>query len=218
MKVIIPAAGNGTRWNNFRGTQKHLTIVENEILINRTVKQFKVYTNDIIVVSKDKLNIDTSVEIPLDGEWNDAAKLYSSSHIWSSDKTIIAFGDVWFSDEAVNNIVNNTDPIQFFLRPGPSKITGKKHKEIFAMSFNGEQKEFVRNVLEQVISENQNGPGTYLLYKKIRNLESLRAKDHFKDKSNYVEINDWTEDFDYPQDLQRWEKRKSKQNQKFIIS
>ena len=90
------------------------------------------------------------------------------------------------------------------------KITGKKYKEIFALSFDGGQKEFVRNVLQQVIAENNKGPGTYLLYKKIRNLESLRVQHHFTDKSNYVEINDWTEDFDHPQDLEIWEKRRLK--------
>lgn len=210
MRVIIPAAGAGSRWNNFRGTEKHLAIVENEILLNRTINQFKRYTTDIIVVSKDKLDIDVSVEYPFEGDWNDAAKLYSSAHLWAADRNVIAFGDVWFSDKAVETIATNTDEIQFFMRPKASKITGKNYKEIFAISFDGGQKEFVRNTLQQVIEENKKGPGTYLLYKKIRNLENLRVQEHFINKSHYVEINDWTEDFDHPHDLERWEKRRLK--------
>lgn len=217
MRVIIPAAGEGSRWNNFRGTKKHLAIVENEILINRTVNQFKTYTTDIIVMSKDKLNIDVSIESPIEGEWNDAAKLYSSTHLWSSDRNIVAFGDVWFSDEAVKTIATNTDQIQFFMRPKASKITGKNYKEIFAISFDGGQKEFVRNALQEVITENNKGPGTYLLYKKIRNLERLRVQEHFINKSHYVEINDWTEDFDHPHDLERWEKRRLKLNKNILF-
>ena len=210
MRVIIPAAGKGTRWNNFRNTPKHLAIIDGEPLLNRTINQFNRFSNDIVVVSKNNISINAAIEYPLEGNWNDAAKLYSSAHLWGEDRTIIAFGDVWFSDQAVETIANNTDPIQFFLRPKASKITGKKYKEIFALSFDGGQKEFVRNVLQQVIEENKKGPGTYLLYKKIRNLESLRVQHHFTDKSNYVEINDWTEDFDHPQDLEIWEKRRLK--------
>lgn len=210
MRVIIPAAGSGLRWSNFRGTEKHLVIVENQVLLHRTISQFKKYTNDIIVISKDKLNIDSVVEHPQIGEWNDAAKLYSSAHLWSDQRNIIAFGDVWFSDQAVETIVNNKDPVQFFLRPKASKITGKNYKEIFALSFDGGQKDFVRNTLDQVIKENNQGPGAYLLYKKIRNLEGLKVQNHFIDKSNYIEINDWTEDFDHPHDLEIWERRRLK--------
>lgn len=214
MRVIIPAAGEGTRWNNFRGTQKHLTNIEGQSLINRTIDQFSKFTDDILVISKYETGIKAVVKHPLEGNWNDAAKLYSSVHLWSSNRTIIAFGDVWFSDEAVQTIATNKDAIQFFMRPGPSKITGKMYKEIFALSFDGEQKEFVRNTLEQVIIENNKGPGTYLLYKKIRKLDGLRVKDHFKNNGNYIKIDDWTEDFDHPHDLERWEKRRSAHNRK----
>ena len=210
MRVIIPAAGAGTRWKKFRGTDKHFAVIEGQVLINRTINQFSKFTNDVIVVSKNKIDTDVAVEYPLEGDWNDAAKLYSSAHLWSSDRNIVAFGDVWFSDEAVEKIAKNKDDIQFFLRPKASKITGKNYKEIFAMSFDGGQKEFVRNTLQEVITDNNNGPGTYLLYKKIRNLESRRVQEHFVDKSNYVEINDWTEDFDHPHDLERWERRRLK--------
>ena len=55
MRVIIPAAGAGSRWNNFRGTDKHLTVVEGQVLINRTINQFSKFTNDIVVISKNKI-------------------------------------------------------------------------------------------------------------------------------------------------------------------
>ena len=65
-----------------------------------------------------------------------------------------------------------------------------------------------------MIDENNKGPGAYLLYKKIRKLEKLRVQEHFVNKSNYVEINDWTEDFDHPHDLEIWETRRLKSAQK----
>lgn len=215
MRVIIPAAGSGSRWDNFRGTQKHLAIVEQEVLINRTIKQFSDFTDDIVIICKDSLDFGVSVKPPTEGKWNDAAKIYSSEYLWSkSSRNIIVFADVWFSDDAVRAIVENTDPVQFFLRPRASKITGKPYKEIFALAFDGGQIEFVRNNLLEVIEENKAGPGTYLLYRKIRQLDNKRVQEHFKNKLDYVEINDWTEDFDHPHDLVKWERRRLKSAQK----
>ncbi len=48
VRVIIAAAGSGVRWGNFRGTPKHLAIVEGEVLLERTVKQFLKYFNQVI--------------------------------------------------------------------------------------------------------------------------------------------------------------------------
>lgn len=211
LKVIIPAAGRGSRWKNFRGTPKHLTAVDGEILIHRTIKQISRYTDNITVIAKDPSNISVAVEYPQEGEWNDGAKLWSSNYLWSKDhRNIILFGDVWFSEEAIETIINDKGDISFFMRTGPSKITGKNHKEIFAIAINGEKIEAVRNLLFEVIQENKNGPGAYLLYKKINNLDNISASHHFDNKNSYVEINDWTDDFDYPKDLIRWEKRRLK--------
>lgn len=211
VKIIIAAAGEGSRWNNFRGTSKHFTAVEGEILINRTIRQFSHHSSDITVISKYPEIPHVKVEPPKQGIWNDAAKVWSSNHLWSNtQRNIILFGDVWFSDEAVETIINNEKDICFFLRSTPSKVTNKPHKEIFAIAFNGEKIEEFRNVVQKVIEENKSGAGAYLIFRKICNLDNVSFKHHFKNNSMYVEINDWTEDFDYPKDLTRWEKRRLK--------
>lgn len=208
MRVIIPAAGSGSRWENFRGTEKHFAVVNNQILIHRTIEQFKPYSNDLIVIAKDSFNIPAKVEAPLSGEWNDAAKLWSSNHLWSNtERNLIVFGDVWFSEKAVETITSNSDPIQFFMRTGPSNITKKPYKEIFAIAFDGGKIKFVRNVLKEVIDENKSGAGAYLLFMKLNNLDNVPYRHHFNDKKSFVEIDDFTDDFDHPIDLIRWEKR-----------
>lgn len=207
-RIIIPAAGKGTRWKNFRGTPKHLAIVDQEILIHRTIKQFSQHSDDIIVIAKSPDNIPVRVEHPLEDKTNDIAKLWSSNHLWSStDRNIIIFGDTWFSEKAVDAITSNTDPIQFFMRTGPSKYTGKAYKEIFAVAFDGEKTEFVRNVIKEIIKENKDGPGAYLLFIKINKLNNVPRRHHFKNKNSFVEIDDFTDDFDHPNDLINWEKR-----------
>jgi 2-C-methyl-D-erythritol 4-phosphate cytidylyltransferase len=37
--VFILAAGDGTRWNNYRGAPKHRLVIEEEVLIERTSGQ-----------------------------------------------------------------------------------------------------------------------------------------------------------------------------------
>lgn len=208
VRVIIPAAGSGSRWNNFRGTPKHFATVDGEILIHRTINQFNKHTNDITVVAKDNMDIPAKVESPLSGEWNDSAKLWSSNHLWSTtERNIVAFGDVWFSEKAVDTITSNSDPIQFFMRIGPSKITKKPYKEIFAVAFDGERVEYVRNVLKQVIDENKPGAGAYLLFSKLNNVDGVSYRHHFDKTDLFTQIDDFTEDFDHPIDLMKWEKR-----------
>lgn len=209
IKIIIAAGGEGTRWNNFRGTPKHFTVVEGEVLINRTIKQFSQYSDDITVICKNTVNAPVKVELPKEDKWNDAAKIWSSNHLWSSEKrNIILFGDVWFSDDAVQTIINDDGDVRFFMRTKESKITNKPHKEIFAFAFDGEKIDYVRNVVESVISENKTGAGAYLIFKKMCGLDNKSFKHHFINNDKYIEINDWTEDFDFPKDLIRWEKRR----------
>jgi choline kinase len=40
-RVIVIAAGDGTRWNNYRDTPKHLVTIEKEILLQRKVEVLK---------------------------------------------------------------------------------------------------------------------------------------------------------------------------------
>jgi choline kinase len=53
MKVLIVAAGEGVRWENYRNVPKHIVEVEGEVLLNRTYAQFKRYTDNIVIVSTD---------------------------------------------------------------------------------------------------------------------------------------------------------------------
>jgi hypothetical protein len=209
MRVIIAAAGEGERWQNFRNTPKHLLNIEGEVLLNRTYKQFKQYCNDIVIIAKDNAYaIDgATLKKPLEGDWMDFGKIYSSNYLWSNERTIIVFGDVYFTDKAVEKIVSNQDDYKFFMRKGPSKYTGKGHKEIFAFAFNGGMNEKIKQYIQELITIKQGGAGAWRLYLHMHNIK--RPADYFK-SSGYIEINDWTDDFDYPADLVKWEKMRLK--------
>lgn len=209
-RVLILAAGEGSRWNNYRGTQKHKLVIEGEVLIERTVKQFSKYSDDVVVVGSDK-----SYEVdgarcyipPQHHKWKDMAKLYSSRDIWSEERTVMVFGDVYFTDKAVKTIMTNEDEWIFFLRKSFSRVTGKKWKEIFGIAFNGSSNEMMKKEMLSII-EGKGAPrvGGWHLFQKIAVKPSARG---MFSSGGYVNIDDWTEDFDFPQDLDTWEEKRA---------
>jgi choline kinase len=137
-RVLILAAGDATRWQNHRGTPKHRVIIEDEVLIERTAKQFLKYTNDVVtVVQKNAHQVEgCSMYVPGQSRnLKDMAKFMSSQTIWSDDRTVLVFGDVYFTDEAVETIMSDTKQWRFYLRKEASEITGKPWREIFGISF-----------------------------------------------------------------------------------
>jgi choline kinase len=208
-RIIIAAAGEGRRWNNFRNIPKHLITIENEKLLHRIYKQFRHFSDDIVIISSDERYAieGATLKPPMIGDWLDFGKIYSSNYLWSDEKTIIVFGDVYFTDEAVQTIMSNRDPYKFFMRKGPSKYTGKGHKEIFAFSFEGSMNEEIKKHIKDLIDIKQGGAGAWRLYLHMNNI--THSRDYFKG-DGYVEINDWTDDFDYPEDLLKWEKMRLK--------
>jgi hypothetical protein len=208
-RVLVLAAGDGKRWNNFRGTSKHLTEIEGEVLLHRTCRQFLKHTSDVVVVGPDRsykvLGTGLFIPPPPKPQWHDAAKFWSSHEIWGSKRTILIFGDVYFTDEAVDTIMTNTDEWKCFLRKGPSSVTGCEHKKIFAFAFNSSQNQRVRDKIAKLIAKNETGRGGWQLFSEL-----VWDTHHYRfDNPHYVNIDDWTEDFDFPEDLTTWEKKRS---------
>ena len=208
MKVLIVAAGEGRRWDNYRNVPKHIVEVEGEVLLHRTYAQFKRYTDNIVIVSTDPRYAIGQTYAPLVGDFFDFGKIYSSHPIWDNERTIIVFGDVYFTDEAVETIMSNEDEFKFFLRKDKSSYTGKNHKEIFALAFSGGMNQRIKSAIETLIDRKQGGAGAWRLYLHLHGLD--KAKSGFYNTDGYVHIDDWTEDFDYPNDLIKWEKMRGR--------
>lgn len=206
-RVIVLAAGSGERWKNYRGTPKHLTTVEGQVLLERTCKQFLKYTSDVRVIGLDeRYKVDgTSLYIikSPNTHWKDAAKFLSSKDLWLNDgRTVLVFGDVYFTSEAVKTIMRNTDSLKFFLRTGANETTGARYKEIFAVSFDQTMAPKIGQDLLYLVSMNQaQRQAGWDLYRYVvgPTASGLFNNPHF------IEINDWTEDFDFPEDLDIWE-------------
>ena len=208
-RVLILAAGDATRWQNHRGTPKHRLIIEDEVLIERTAKQFLKYTNDVVtVVQKNAHQVEgCSMYVPGQSRnLKDMAKFVSSQTIWSDERTVLVFGDVYFTDEAVETIMSDTQQWRFYLRKEASEITGKPWREIFGLSFDASFNKDMNTAILRVVSRNTAfSSGGWHLF-----MELLRTEDRDKlfTTDDHINIDDWTEDFDFPKDLDTWEEKR----------
>jgi hypothetical protein len=136
----------------------------------------------------------------------DMAKFMSSQTIWSDDRTVLVFGDVYFTDEAVETIMSDTKQWRFYLRKEGSTFTGKPWREIFGISFDASFNKDMNKAILDVISKNiAFRTGGWFLFKHLQKTEDA---DKLFITDNHINIDDWTEDFDFPKDLDTWEEKR----------
>ena len=219
-RAIILCAGEATRWGNYLNTPKHLITIEGERLLDRTVRLLREQgVSDIHIVLKTP---DSRYEVfgaqpyiaTLNYEENaDADKFLSSKSLWKEEgRTIVFYGDCYFTSAAISTILNNQrEEWLLFCRPGRSKITGSQWGECFAQSFYPQHIKQHEESLHRVANLYKNGVihrcGGWEHYRAMIDLpDDQIASSIMKDR--YVEINDWTDDFDYPNDYDSWIKRR----------
>jgi hypothetical protein len=209
-RVLVLAAGEGSRWSNYRGTPKHLAVIDGEPVIHRTVRQFSSYASDIVVVGVYQMQ-GSKLYSPAADVSREMNKFDSSMDMWlPNGRTVIVFGDVYFTDEAVRTIMTNQDDWRFYLRPGPSSITGKDCKEIFAVTFDDSALDLLQSAVTKLRHFKTSAAGWSLF--RLLTIGTPSASHTDKSMFNYgrhVVIDDWTEDFDYPRDLDNWEANRS---------
>lgn len=214
-RYIIACSGSGTRWNNYLNTKKHLIKIENETLLDRTIRLLKKFdpNSEICIFAFDKeyqrentffctptlLKREEHVKYPA---------VYMSREYWNlNGNTTILFGDIFFTENCIKKILENNNTLNFFGRKEGSSITGKKHGELFGMSFNKDEKEMVLNklqILEQKFKKNE--ISRFITWELYRLINKIDLQKH-QIKKYFIEINDLTDDFDFPQDYDIWIKK-----------
>jgi hypothetical protein len=224
MRAIIIAAGDATRWANHLGTKKHLVKVDNEPIIYRTVRLLlERGVTDIYIVGPDENEYKipgTKLFIPEKNPKNHGVdKFLNSEELWNKEgRTIVCYGDVFFTDAAMDSIVNYTGSNwTLFCRFGGSEFTGSKYGECFAQSFYPNEidlhKEKLLLVVESVNKKHLKKSGGWEHYRAMNNVVGRDLRQH-NIYEKYFLIDDFTEDFDFPEDydrfIKRWEEAKSK--------
>ena len=207
MRFIVTCAAEG-EWGDHLGVPKHLIPVEGERLLDRTVRLFSPY-GEVIVTGPD----DHRYRVPPSVLWfppknpanHEADVFVGTRELWASDqRTVYLYGDCWFSDAAAHTIVTMVDDWQVYGRAGPSTTTGTPWGEQFAFGFDPEHHGLIAAALGQIIGLRRDGVihrnCGWELYRSMTDI----PLDRHELAGHFVEIDDFTDDFDYPVDYERW--------------
>lgn len=221
IRAVIICAGEATRWRDFMGVPKHLIRIEGEVILHRTVRLLKEQgVDDIVIVSKDdnRYNIEGTTQYIITPNYEenaDADKFLSSKGVWNtSGKTLMIYGDCYFTDKAIFRIVNacrRRADWMLFCRPTESKVTGSKWGECFCMFIPSGHINLFEDKLHHIAELHKAGLikrcGGWELYRAMTGREDSDLGKHYM-TTNWYLIDDWTEDFDFPKDYQMWIKRR----------
>lgn len=217
--VIIIAAGEGKRFGN---GNKHFIEIDGERIIERTIRLVHQYMPEAtvyVIANSDEYDLSgATLVIPQHtAGYHDADKFMSSRDQWNQDgRTVVLYGDVYFTDQAMKTIAEFEEPKwQLFCRPYPSEITGKPWGECFAQSFHPQHIEAHTHALTQIIELYQNDYlqrcGGWEHYKQMLGLTHVDMAildTYFPNDEFMTIIDDWTDDFDFPWDLEIFLKRR----------
>lgn len=222
--AIIICAGKCSRWKNYLGVRKHFIEIEGEILFHRTARLLKKYCKDDLKIYVVGLNDDYKLEgtelfiperLPERGE---ADKFLNSKHLWNKDgRTLCLFGDIWFSEEAIQKICDYDErERRCFVRPRRSKITGCPHREHFGLSFYTEHIDEHERQFNRIVRDFQKGKikecGGWELYGVMVGIPTIFLKRYILKRLMMFNIlnhkirviDDFTDDFDIPDDYDKW--------------
>lgn len=217
--VFIMAGGQGTRWADPRNP-KHLVRIPpppesgGERLLDRTVRLVREIRPEarLVVVGSDKRYRSPPAELiqPLGPPAGQAVlgadKFLSARRHWPPGMhTWLLYGDVWFSDLAMRTILERIpDAITWLGRFGRSAHTQTKAGEMFAVQFHaGGADQFeraCRHCAALEVSGAIANSGGWRIY---RHLNGLPLERHFIGE-HFIDVNDWTDDFDSKPELEDW--------------
>lgn len=204
--ILVLCAGNAVRWENYMGIQKHLINIDGETLLDRTLRLIRKQKPKVYIVSNDESYSRPGATLyrpTLDENLGEGDKYLSSCSLWNTDgRTIILLGDVWYSTEAMETILEfSHKEWQTFGRVDKSQFTKCPYGELFAFSFYPEHIKQTQDLLLTI----KRAPSGWKLFKLFSGFP-VHSHDEklYLDSKHFTNIDDFTDDFDYPQDYDRW--------------
>lgn len=216
MRVIVAAAGPQTKWGGHLGVRNHFMPVRTDLrtdssvpLLDRTLTQVAAYCDDVwLTVPEDDPGpyealaavhgVRASVQPAARNEFE------SSRPVWGADGlNFLILGDVWFTDDALATVLGTSSPgFRFFGREHPSRVTGSPWGEIFAQSWHSAANTEMGRLTEAVRAEQDSGRAdpTKHGWTMLRLLQGTPLREHVVQPPWWVEIDDATDDVDFPHD------------------
>jgi hypothetical protein len=188
IRVVIMAAGTYNSWD------RHCVKIFNETTIERTFRQFSERgITDIWVTTSEpnKYNIGKEFINKFDGNTlnclGGAKKLKGDIYV---------FGDVFFTDDAINKII--TGRTNYYMRLTGNEI--KPYGEFFAFKVD---KKFWK-IFDEFINWCKKNKIKKVWSWKLFNYHQNIINNSDNVFENWTEISDQTDDFDKPEELEKW--------------
>lgn len=109
----------------------------------------------------------------------------------------------------MTTIIDNRDAWHAFARFGASATTGCDHRELFAFAVDPELLDDFEAALHRCVDIARRGEmggwsGGWQAYAAMAGAPDDEVGQRFRPRGHITEIDDWTDDFDRPQDWHRW--------------
>lgn len=191
-RVLIMAAGPKKEW------KRHEEEIGGETLLARTVRILREQGFDDIFISRRMEDMRGVPALPVryvsnEYDGNDLGCMYG---VRTMNAEVYLFGDVYYTEKAIVQIM--TGRTEFYGRSGKSAV--KRYGEMFAVKATPK----LIQTLERMWREYQSGSRKRLWSWDL--LGEMQGKNFYTHGATGVmtEINDGTEDFDKPEELEKW--------------
>lgn len=192
MKYIIMADGKGTRWQNYNDIPKHFIEIGGETLLGRTVRLLNEGDDqaDVIITSHDP-----RYEVPGARRYeplNNVLEIDRFTEELIEDNVCFLYGDTYYSQAAMDTVLKTeTEDMIFFGNERSIVAIKVKDGELFRSHVDNVRKLFLEGKIDKCIG--------WQVYQSFTGLP-------FGEKKigpAYIVLEDGTEDFNSPEDLNR---------------
>lgn len=216
-RALLLCAGNATRWGS-HDTPKQLMPLRGEPILHRAARLLAEFVAgvDVKIVVKDarddlwKVPGTSRTTAKLDPARAQADKLLSSRHLWSTTgRTFVLFGDVYFTEVALQVLVDDQRSWCALGRSGGSSFTGTDHRELFGFAFDPSEHEALEAAALRCLELHRAGKmggwsGGWQIYAAMAGADDEGVSGRFRDRGNFIDVDDWTDDLDRPRDWHQW--------------
>ena len=192
MKYIIMADGKGTRWQNYNDIPKHFIEIGGETLLGRTVRLLNEGDREaeVIITSHDP-----RYEVPGARRYEPLHNILEIDRFTEElieDDVCFLYGDTYYSQAAMNTILQTgTEDMIFFGNERSIVAIKVKDGELFRSHVDNVRRLYLAGEIEKCIG--------WQVYQSFTGLPFGEKKIGPK----YIVLEDGTEDFNSPEDLNR---------------
>lgn len=192
MKYIIMADGKGTRWQNYNDIPKHFIEIGGETLLGRTVRLLNEGDREaeVIITSHDP-----RYEVPGARRYEPLHNILEIDRFTEElieDDVCFLYGDTYYSKAAMNTILQTgTEDMIFFGNERSIVAIKVKDGELFRGHVDNVRRLYLAGEIEKCIG--------WQVYQSFTGLPFGEKKIGPK----YIVLEDGTEDFNSPEDLNR---------------